>query len=217
MTDHPARRRAMVDGHVRPADVTKYPIIAAMLDVPREDFVPGVLRDLAYVGEHLDIGGGRVLLDPRVFAKMLDALDLQASDLVLDVGAAHGYSAAVIGRMVEAVVAIEEASDMVAEAEAQLALHQADNVAVIEAPLAQGAPQQGPYDAVVIEGGVEQVPQAILDQVKEGGRIAAIFMQGNLGAVRIGHKSGGRMAWRFAFNAAAPVLPGFAAERAFVF
>ncbi|PKP84109.1 MAG: protein-L-isoaspartate O-methyltransferase [Alphaproteobacteria bacterium HGW-Alphaproteobacteria-2] len=188
-----------------------------MLDIPREDFVPDALRDLAYVGEHLDIGGGRVLLDARVFAKMLDALDLQTSDLVLDVGTALGYSAAVIGRMTEAVVAIEEVPEMAAEAEAQLALQQADNVAVIEAPLALGAPQQGPYDAIVIEGGVEQVPQAILDQVKEGGRIAAVFMQGKLGAVRIGHKSGGHLAWRFAFNAAAPVLPGFAAAPAFVF
>lgn len=215
MTDYSARRKAMVDGHVRPADVTKYPIIAAMLDVPREAYVPDQMRDLAYVGEHLTLGGGRVVLDPRVFAKLLDALDIGPRDLVLDIGPAFGYSSAVIGRMAEAVVAVEEDAAMATEAQAALAEHNADNVAVVEAPLAIGAPQQGPYDAILIEGGVEQVPQAILDQIKEGGRIAAIFMEGALGEARVGYRTGGRVSWRFAFNATAPLLPGYLAERVF--
>lgn len=215
MTDYSARRKAMVDGHVRPADVTKYPIIAAMLDVPREAYVPDQMRDLAYVGEHLALGGGRVVLDPRVFAKLLDALDIGPRDLVLDIGPSLGYSSAVIGRMAEAVVAVEEDAAMATEAQAALAEHNADNVAVVEAPLAIGAPQQGPYDAILIEGGVEQVPQAILDQIKDGGRIAAIFMEGALGEARVGYRTGGRVSWRFAFNATAPLLPGYLAERVF--
>lgn len=215
MIDYPTRRRAMVDGHIRTADVTKYPIIAAMLRIPREAFVPDSLRDVAYVGDHVDLGGGRVILDPRVFAKMLDALDIRSDDLVLDIGTAMGYSAAVISTLAEAVVAVEEDAVLASEVQALLAEHQADNVALIEAPLAEGAPQHGPYDVVIIEGGVEQVPQAILDQVKEGGRIAALFMAGPLGEVRIGYRTGGHFGWRFAFNAAAPVLPGFTVERAF--
>lgn len=215
MIDYPTRRRAMVDGHIRPADVTKYPIIAAMLRIPREAFVPDGLRDIAYVGDHVQLGGGRVVLDPRIFAKMLDALDIRPDDLVLDVGAGMGYSAAVISTMAEAVVAVEDDATMAAEAQALLAEHHADNVAVIEAPLAQGAPDQGPYDVVIVEGGVETLPQALLGQVKEGGRIAALFMEGALGEVRIGYRAGGRIGWRFAFNADAPVLPGFAAERSF--
>ena len=104
---------------------------------------------------------------------------------------------------------------MAVEAQSALAEHNADNVAVVEAPLATGAPQQGPYDAILIEGGVEQVPPAILDQIKEGGRIAAIFMEGALGEARIGYRTGGRVSWRFAFNATAPLLPGYLAERVF--
>jgi len=215
MIDYPTRRRAMVDGHVRPADVTKYPIIAAMLRIPREAFVPDGLRDLAYIGDHVQLGGGRVVLDPRILAKTLDALDIRPDELVLDVGVAMGYSAAVISTLAEAVVAVEEDATMAAEAQALLAGHHADNVAVIEAPLAQGAPDQGPYDVVIVEGGVETLPQSLLDQVKEGGRIAALFMEGDLGEMRIGYRTAGRIGWKFAFNADAPVLPGFAAERVF--
>lgn len=215
MIDYPTRRRMMVDGHIRPADVTKYPIIAAMLRIPREAFVPDGLRDIAYVGDHVQLGGGRVVLDPRVFAKTLDALDIRPDELVLDVGAVMGYSAAVISTMAEAVVAVEEDATLAAEAQALLAEHHVDNVAVIEAPLAEGAPGHGPYDVVIVEGAVETVPQALLDQVKEGGRIAALFVAGALGEMRIGYRVGGRIGWRFAFNADAPVLPGFAAERAF--
>src|SRR6056297_2704105 len=105
MTDFATRRRMMVDTQVRPSDVTKFPIIEAMLTVPREEFVPNSLREAAYMGEHVDLGGGRVLLDPRILAKMLDALAVTPGDLVLDVGTATGYSAAVLAHLAEAVVA----------------------------------------------------------------------------------------------------------------
>lgn len=215
MADFAARRTMMVDTQVRPNDVTKFPIIDAMLTVPREEFVPAQLREAAYVGGNTEIGGGRVLLEPRTLAKMLDALDLQAGEIVLDIGCGYGYSAAVIARMVEAVIAVEEDATLVQLAESRLADAGADNVAVIEGALAGGAAKHGPYDAITIEGAAETVPQAILDQLKEGGRIACLFMENSLGVCRIGHKVDGRVAWRFAFNAAAPVLPGFSAERAF--
>ncbi|PWE32076.1 protein-L-isoaspartate O-methyltransferase [Maritimibacter sp. 55A14] len=215
MTDYAARRTAMVDGHIRPSDVTKFPIIDALLDVPRERFVPAGQRDVAYMGDHVDLGGGRVVLDARILAKMLDTLNIQANELVLDIGAALGYSAAVIGRLAEAVVALEEDATMATEAEGALSDEGADNVAVIVGPLAEGAAKHGPYDVILLEGAVEQVPDSILDQLKEGGRIGAIFMEGALGRARFGIKSGGRVSWRFAFNATAPLLPGFAAERAF--
>jgi protein-L-isoaspartate(D-aspartate) O-methyltransferase len=215
MTDFAARREAMVDGQVRPSDVTKFPIIEGMLTIPREVFVPDAMRDIAYVGDHVELGGGRVVLDPRVLAKMLDALDIGLSDLVLDIGPALGYSSAVVAHMAEAVVALEEDPAMAEEAHTLLVGQSADNVAVIAGPLAEGAARHGPYDAILIEGGVEAVPEPILDQLKEGGRIAALFMDGPLGQVRIGVKAGGRVSWRFAFNATAPVLPGFAREREF--
>ena len=111
MTDYAARRAVMVDTQIRPSDVTKFPIIDAMMSVPREAFVPVELREAAYMGENIDLGGGRVILDPRILGKMLDALDIQADELVLDVGCALGYSSAVMARVAEAVVAVEENAD----------------------------------------------------------------------------------------------------------
>lgn len=215
MTDFATRRTVMVDSQVRPSDVTKFPIIDAMLNVPRERFVPGAMREAAYVGETLDLGSGRSLLEPRSLAKMLDALDIGPGELVLDIAPAYGYSAAVIARLAEAVVAVEEDEDMASEAQATLSDVGTDNVAVVTGTLAGGAPKHGPYDVITIQGGVEQVPTALADQLKEGGRIGCLFMDGALGTCRIGHKIDGQISWRFAFNAAAPVLPGFAREASF--
>lgn len=216
MTDFAARRTMMVDTQVRPSDVTKYPIIEAMLSIPREAFVPADKREAAYVGEHVALGGGRVVIDPRTLAKMLDALDVQPTETVLDLGCGLGYSTAVIARMAEAVVAVEEDEAMAAEAQRILSSHGADNAAVVTGKLAQGAAKSGPYDVIVLQGAIEQLPEAIAAQLKEGGRVAALFMEGNLGVLRVGYKIDGRITWRQAFNASAPVLPGFAAHRAFV-
>lgn len=216
MADYAQRRTMMVDTQVRPNDVTKFPIIEAMLAIPRESFVPAALREAAYVGENIAIGPRRVVLEARTLAKLLDALDIQPTELVLDIGCGLGYSAAVIARLAEAVVAVEEDEIIAAEAQAVLSEAGADNAAVIAGPLAAGAARHGPYDVITIEGAAEMVPEAILDQLKEGGRIACIFMEGALGVARIGHKSGGAVTWRFAFNASAPVLPGFEKGRGFL-
>ncbi|WP_199262305.1 protein-L-isoaspartate O-methyltransferase family protein [Paracoccus binzhouensis] len=216
MTDFAQRRTMMVDTQVRPNEVTSYPVIEAMLSVPREQFVPDARRDVAYAGNNIDIAPGRVLLEPRTLGKMLDVLNLQGSDLVLDVGCGYGYTAAVIARIAEAVVAVEEDGSMAAEAESRLAAQDVFNVAVVKAALTEGCPGQAPYDAILIEGAVEEVPQALTEQLRAGGRIVALFREDNLGTVRLGHKLDGRVNWRFAFNAAAPVLPGFARQRGFV-
>lgn len=215
MTDYSARRTVMVDTQIRPSDVTKFPIIDAMMSVPREAFVPRNLREAAYIGENIDLGGGRVVIEPRTLAKMLDALDIQGDELVLDIGCALGYSSAVMARMAEAVVAVEENADMAGEAQGLLAENGADNVVLHEGPLGQGAAEHGPYDVIVLQGAVEHLPDALLDQLKDGGRIACLFMEGALGVVRIGYKIDGEMTWRFSFNAGAPVLPGFERHAAF--
>lgn len=215
MTDFATRRRTMVDTQIRPSDVTKYPIIAAMLSVPRELFVPANLSEAAYCGDDLDLGGGRVMLAPRTLAKMLDALDVADDELVLDVGGGPGYSAAVLAHMAQAVIAVESDAAMLADAQALLAEAGADNAIVQAGPLAAGAAEHGPYDVVLVEGGIELLPPALADQLKDGGRIACIFMQGALGEVRIGYKTGGEISWRFGFNATAPVMQGFARDRVF--
>lgn len=215
MTDFAANRTMMVDTQIRPSDVTKFPIIDAMLTVRREAFVPQSRRETAYADANISLGGARVVLEPRSLAKMLDAMTLEQSDMVLSVGAGLGYTSAVLSRMVEAVIAVEEDADLARDAETALREEGADNVVVIEGPLAAGAAKHGPYDAILVEGGVEDMPEALLDQLKDGGRIAAIFMRGALGECRIGYKIDGRVSWRLSFNAAAPVLPGFAGEPAF--
>lgn len=216
MTNFSARRVMMVDTQVRPSDVTKFPIIDAMLTVPRETFVPRDKREAAYMGENLVLRQDRVMLEPRTLAKMLDALDIQPDELVLDLGCGLGYSAAVLARLADAVVAVEEDEAMAAEAQGLLSQASVDNAAVIVGPLAEGAAKHGPYDVITVQGGVQVVPQALLDQLKDGGRIAAVFMEGALGVARVGYKSEGKVSWRFVFNASAPVLPGFGATRGFV-
>ncbi len=215
MTDYESRRRMMVDTQVRPSDVTEFPIIDAMLTVPREAFVPRDRMEAAYASEHVELGDGRVLLDPRLFSKMLDALDLSNDDLVLDLGAGLGYSSAIIARIAEAVVAVEDDGARVSEAQSLLSEHGADNVILHEGPLAEGAEKHGPYDAIIVEGGVEQWPDALTAQLKDGGRVVCLFMENALGTVRVGHMRDGHLSWRYAFNGGAPVLEGFEASRAF--
>ncbi|MCR8828103.1 protein-L-isoaspartate O-methyltransferase family protein [Pseudosulfitobacter koreensis] len=215
MANFEMRRTVMVDTQVRPSDVTKFPIIQAMLSVAREDFVPTSQREAAYMGENIDLGQGRVVLEPRTLAKMLDTLDIGNDELVLDVGTGYGYSAAVIAHMAEAVVAVEEDEDFAREAQEALSTAGADNVALYTGPLAEGAAQHGPYDVVIVQGGVARVPDALIDQIKDGGRIACLFMDGALGEGRVGYKIDGRMSWRNVFNAGAPILPGFEAHSQF--
>lgn len=215
MTDFATRRTMMVDTQVRPSDVTKFPIIEAMLAVPREVYVPRDRREAAYVGENLPLVPGRVLLDPRTLAKLLDALDIQPDEIVLDLGCGLGYSSAVLARLAEAVIAVEEDPALAAEAERTLAAEGVDNAAVIAGPLVAGAAKHGPYDVITLQGAIEVLPDAIAAQLKDGGRIGCVFMDGALGVARIGYKVDGAISWRFAFNATAPVLPGFEARHAF--
>ena len=188
MSDFSTRRVMMVDTQVRPSDVTKFPIIAAMLAVPRESFVPDALREAAYAGLNITIGDRRVVLEARSLAKLLDMLNIQPGERVLDLGCGLGYASAVIARIGGKVVAVEE-----------------------DAALATAAGL-----ALAADGGGVAVPQAILDQLAEGGRIGAIFMESALGTARIGYKLHGVINWRSVFNATAPVLPGFEMRRGFV-
>lgn len=205
----------MVDTQVRPSDVTKFPIIEAMLSVPREIFVPVAQREAAYCGDNVELGNGRVLLEPRTLAKMLDALDVSGDELVLDIGCGYGYSSAVVARMAQAVVAVEEDETMVGDAQELLSDIGADNVILHAGPLVDGAAEHGPYDVIVVQGGVGDLPKGIEDQLKDGGRIACILMTGALGAVSVGYKLGDVITWRFEFNAGAPVLPGFEKQHSF--
>jgi len=217
MTDFATARTTMVDCQVRPSDVTKYPIIEALLAIPREEFVPEPRKAVAYSGAHLDLGAGRVLLDARTFAKMLDAANIQPDELVLDLGCGLGYSSAIIAHLAEAVVCVEENEELATEATTILAANSVDNAVMVNAPLTEGAPKHGPYDVVITEGSAEQIPDAILNQIKDGGRIVTIVADGNKSDCQIGFKRGAQMDWRRTFAASAPLLSGFEKKPEFNF
>ena len=167
------------------------------------------------MGKNLALDETRVVLEPRTLAKMLNALDINNDELVLDIGTGLGYSSAVIARMAEAVVAVEDDETRADDAQSILAEQNVDNVVVHTGALVDGSAAHGPYDVILVQGGVEDVPADLTAQLKEGGRIACLFMTGALGEMRIGHKLDGDVIWRPVFNAGAPVLQGFERAREF--
>lgn len=219
MADYAQARRTMVDCQVRPSDVTDLRIIAAMLDVPRERFVAPARRGIAYLDLDVPVADAppRALLKPMVFAKLLQAAAVGENDHVLDAGCATGYSAAVLAKLAGSVVALEEDPALSRAATANLAELGAANAAVVSGPLAAGWQQGARYDAILLEGASEVVPDALLAQLKDGGRLLAILASGPMGKATIYRMAGGRVTAQPLFDAAARVLPGFVKPAAFVF
>lgn len=217
MTDFAAARRAMVDNQVRPSDVTSYALIDAMLRVPRERFVPKARRDIAYAETDVEIAPGRPLLLPRTLAKMLQAAAIDAQDLVLVLAPGSGYSAALIAQMAEAVVAVEPDPELARQAQELLVELEVDNAVVAEGDPAAGDPAHGPYDVIFVDGAVETLPEALIRQLKEGGRLVAIFRDGPVAKCHVLTRAGEGISRRFVFDAEAPVLPGFERPVEFAF
>lgn len=217
MVDFKAARTAMVDRQVRPSDVTNYAIIEAMLWAPRERFAPMAQREVAYAGEHMPLGKGRVALDCRTFAKMLEEADIGPDDLVLDLAPGLGYSTAVLGRLAAAVVGIEPDDTMASVATQVLGELGVDNAVVSEGDPAKGDADHGPFDVIFINGAIERAPEDLLKQLKDGGRMVAIWREGALGQCRVTRRVGDTFSTRRVFDASAPVLAGFEAPPVFAF
>jgi len=217
MTDFAAAREAMVDTQVRTSDVTRYSIIDAMLRVPRELFVPKARRDVAYAEAEIPLAPGRAMATPRTLAKMLDAADIGRSDLVLEIAPGTGYSTALIARLAAAVVAIEPDAGLCAQATEALQRLEAINAVVTLGDPTAGDPAHGPYDVIFVNGAVERVPEALTDQLKDGGRLVAIFLERGVGQCRVVLRAGDTIATRYAFDATAPLVPGFETKRVFAF
>jgi protein-L-isoaspartate(D-aspartate) O-methyltransferase len=217
MFDTAAARRIMVDCQVRTADVTDPELIAAMLEVPRELFVPKALADRAYLDSDLTIGEGRVLLKPMVLAKLIQAGQIGPTDHVLDAGCGTGYSAAILARLAGSVVALEQDAAIAATAKQALAAAGAGGVTVVTGALTEGWPSGGPYDFILLNGASEITPDAYAGQLKPNGRLACIYRPGPAGKAMIYRAVEGHLVGRPIFEAAAPVLPGFTAPKAFVF
>ncbi len=210
-------RVKMVDGQVRTTDVTDAALLAALLDIPREEFVPADRRALAYVDEDIGIAGGRFLMRASPFAKLVQLADIRDGDLVLDVGCGTGYSTAVLARLAGFVVALESDGELAAEAGRLLAANGCDNFSVVEGPLAAGHAAQAPYDVIIIEGAVDEVSPQLMAQLKDGGRLVVVVGQGNSGRATIWIKEAGLVSSRIVFDAAVPLLDAFRREPAFVF
>jgi len=215
MTDFAAARRHMVDGQVRTADVTDLRIISAMQDVPRERFVPPEAASLAYLDRAPTVGAGRCLLKPVVLAKLIQALELEPTDRILVVGCATGYAAAVLAHIAGQVVALEQDDKLTQAAQAVLAPQ--TNVTVAKGALVEGYAQGAPYDAILIDGAVEQVPDALRQQLKDGGKLACVLGVPPHASAMLYRRSGDDLGGRAIFDAAAALLPGFAKARAFAF
>ncbi|MBN9670442.1 protein-L-isoaspartate O-methyltransferase family protein [Roseibium aggregatum] len=220
MTDFNQSRRKMVDNQLRTNDVTDHRILDAMELVPRERFVPASKKAVAYIDEDLPIGAaesGRVLMKPHIFAKLVQLAELREDDVVLVVGAGTGYSAAVLSRLAASVVALEENPELAKAAGELLIDLGIENAVVVEGPLVEGYSAEGPYDAILVDGAVEVLPEALTRQLKPEGRLAVIEGLGGAGVARLYQKSGDAVSARFGFNASVALLPEFAKTKEFVF
>ena len=223
MSDYADARRNMVDCQLRTFDVSDRAILAAMEEVRREEFVPAGRQALAYLDQNLLIPGGaeqeaRVMLAPMVLARLLQALDISAGDRVLDVAGGYGYSAALLARLGARVTALESRADLAQEARSRLtAAGFGANVTCRDGAIEAGSAGDGPFDAILVNGAVEELPQDLLDQLADGGRFACLRMTGHSGKAILHVRSGDAFGFRSLFDASAPVLAPFRAPAVFSF
>ena len=210
-------RRMMVDAQVRTDDVTDKRIQSALLFVPREAFVSKADRSLAYADLALPAGEGRWAHRPRDLAKMLQALQPEAGEAALVIAAGGGYSAALLARLCETVIGLEADEDAADATGSRLEEIGVDNAVMVSGPLQGGWAKDAPFPLIFVDGSVEVVPQAWLDQLAEGGRMGVVVRDGGVGEARIYTKAQGRTAYRRAFESGFRPLPGFEAPAGFAF
>ena len=221
MSEFSTARQKMVDGQVRPSDVTDLGILDAMLAVPREDFVPAAQRPIAYLDLDIEVGGAgtakRYLIKPVVLAKMLQAASIAETDRVLVVGCATGYSAAIVSQLAGEVFATESDASLANAAKANLSQIGIKNVIVGNAEAAVGDAAHGPYDVIVLDGATEIEPEGLFAQLKPAGRLVGVFAATQPPRANLVTRSAGDFGSRILFDAFAPVLPGMQRVPAFTF
>ena len=219
MTDFALARRNMVEGQLRPNRVTNAQLLAEIGSLPRERFLPEGLRSVAYSDEDVPLGNGRYLMEPMVLARLVQTLQPRETDRALVIGSGRGYGAALLARLVKAVIAVESDPALGAAAQQSAKDLGLANIEQKIGKLEAGAADAGPYDVVLIEGAVRQVPPAILEQLVDGGRLATIVAgsPGALGTAQLFVKEGGVASGRPIFDAGTPPLPGFAPPPHFTF
>lgn len=207
-------RRAMVASQLRTNAVNDARVVAAMGNVPRERFVPGDAAKFAYLDKAVPLGGGRALNLPMATGRLLTEAGVRPGDRALLVGAATGYTAALLGRLAGSVVALEEDADLLARAPEEAA---AANIEYVQGPLADGWLAGAPYDLIVLDGAVEFIPAALVEQLADGGRLAAAIVERGVTRLGIGRRAGSGFGMTMFADAEAVPLPGFARRPEFSF
>ena len=216
--DYSAARHNMVENQIRVNRVTHQGIINAFGEIPREVFVPDNLATLAYVDEKLMITEGRYLLQPMVLALLLQSAKIRPDDVVLEIGCGTGYSTAILASIANTVVAIEEDETLAKQATNNMVELGVDNAAIMTSPLAEGYKKQHPYNAIVLSGSVAKVPESILAQLIDGGRLVTVVNKhDSLGKGVLMTKFGGSISTEEIFDAWTPILPGFELPPSFAF
>jgi protein-L-isoaspartate(D-aspartate) O-methyltransferase len=208
--DFAAARAAMVESQLRPQGVTDPAVLDAMGEVPREDFLPTETRPLAYVDRAVSMGGGRFLPAPAVLGSLLTQMMPVRGQRALVVAAGTGYSAAVLQAMGLAVTALESSAELAAKA-------RENGVDVVEGTLEDGWAKGAPYDQILIDGAVEYLPEAIVEQLAQGGRLGTALVDRGVTRLIVGRKAGGAFGYLSLSDAGVPVLPGFVRPRTFTF
>ncbi len=223
MSDFTVARTKMVDNQLRTQGVNDYAVLAAMGAVPRELFLPPASRALAYIDSDLPLTTAgpdsppRYMMEPAPLARLMQLAEVGKADVVLVVGCGSGYSAAVLARLANSVVALEQDPELAGQASETLTELEVDNVAVVTGSLDAGYPSEAPYDVIFVDGAVEVVPAALTDQLKDGGRLVAVVGYGRSAAATIFRRSGDDIGSRVVFDADVQSLPGFRKAKAFVF
>ena len=217
MVDFARARRTMVDNQLRTSGITDWRILDAMNRVPRERFVPDHQAAFAYSDEDIPLSASRGLAAPADFARLVQLAEVGSQDVVLDVGCGTGYSTAVLSMLANAVVALE--SDHVLAGRANDILSDLDigNAAAVAGPIETGMAKEAPFDVIVLEGSVDAVPPALLEQLRDGGRLVAVLGSGNAAVAHLYTRSGNDVSGTPTFNVSLPILGKFAAAPAFVF
>ena len=212
-------RKAMVDSQIRPNKVIDDHVIEAFSIVPRELFVNRQMQEMAYIDEDIHLSGGRFIIEAMVMARMVQALKLAPSDNVMCIGAGNGYGAAILSYLAASVIAVETRIQMVEKAQQIVAGLDIGNVAVVKSRLQDGYPSEAPYQGIIIEGGVEYVPQALFDQLSDGGHLVCVLRPRglNVGEAMIWHKRSDYVTAKALFTAQVPVLDEFKLKPKFAF
>jgi protein-L-isoaspartate(D-aspartate) O-methyltransferase len=217
MIDFEAARRKMVENQIRTTDVTAHSVLQAFLSVPREMFVPEKAKLLAYTDAAIELVPGRFLMEASPLAKLLQLAGIGKSDAVLEIGAGTGYVTALLSALAGSVVGLEADEALQAQADANLSALGCDNVAVVKGDLEAGCPAQAPYDLIFFNGSVEEVPSALVDQLRDGGRLVAVVGYGNAAQAQVMVRERGLVSQSSHFNTSVKPLPGFRKAKEFLF